>query len=81
MATVDVFVLFGTVEHFENTKFTYSILTLVSECVSKYLAAVFVVSCWMVCCWLLRALLLLRKEVDEKDRKNVAKKKKAEKMR
>lgn len=27
MATVDVFVLFGTVEHFENTKFTYSILT------------------------------------------------------
>lgn len=54
---------------------------LVSECVSKYLAAVFVVSCWMVCCWLLRALLLLRKEVDEKDRKNVAKKKKAEKMR
>ena len=42
MATVDVSVLFGTVEDFENTKLTYSILTLVSECVSKYSAAVLI---------------------------------------
>lgn len=75
MATVDVFVLFGTAEHFENTKFTYSILTLVSECVSKYLAAVFVVSCWMVCCWLLRALLLLKKKLMRRTGKTLPKKK------
>lgn len=84
IATVDVFVLFGTVEHFENTKFTYSILTFSKwMCLQVLGRCVHQLDANCVCGFVLDGLLLVtqsvtavEKEVDEKDRKNVAKKKK-----